>query len=335
MKPPAPTRVTTRLWPALTILLLVAAGCAKVTEPGGSSPTGRTKTVQALKLDVLSAVGRHLTYCDPDEFPVAHGTPLENARARLPMIRADRPAFVAILAHEGFSGTARFTPDQLITINRDYKQMQAIDLTPAGEGYTFGVLVPQSGSDVGTWRLSGTMNRSGSVTIARRQVARLPICPICLVAGVRIATPEGQIPVQDIRIGMRVWTTDRHGGIISSVALETGHMEAPLGHEVVRLTLANGRTVVASPGHPTADGRVVGDLDPGDEYEGTIVARVALLPYAGETWDLLPSGPTGNYFANGILLGSTLARSVTAFAAGSAARSDRQRLGSHRIPEAR
>jgi hypothetical protein len=33
-----------------------------------------------------------------------------------------------------------------------------------------------------------------------------------------------------------------------------------------------------------------------------------LIPYTnGSTYDLLPSGPTGTYFADGILLRSTLA----------------------------
>jgi hypothetical protein len=84
-------------------------------------------------------------------------------------------------------------------------------------------------------------------------------------------------------------------------------MVAPAGHEVVRLALADGRVVVVSPGHPTADGRTVGRLRTGDRYDGSVVASATLLPYAGaRTYDLLPSGPTGTYFADGILLGSTL-----------------------------
>jgi hypothetical protein len=109
-----------------------------------------------------------------------------------------------------------------------------------------------------------------------------------------------------MRVGMPIWTTDLRGQRITGVVLETGHMQAPLGHEVVRLSLADGRTLTVSPGHPTADGRTVGVLRPGDRYDGTLVARATLIPYAGVTWDLLPSGPTGTYFVNGVLLGSTL-----------------------------
>jgi hypothetical protein len=154
-------------------------------------------------------------------------------------------------------------------------------------------------------RLSGTVSLSGSVSIERSEAEIPPYCPICLAAGVSIATPNGEILVEDLRVGMRVWTTDLRGRPIAGVVLETGHMEAPLGHEVVHLSLADGRTVVASPGHPTADGRTVGDLQPGDRYDGSVVATATLVPYVGATWDLLPSGP-GTYFANGVLLGSTL-----------------------------
>ncbi len=30
------------------------------------------------------------------------------------------------------------------------------------------------------------------------------------------------------------------------------------------------------------------------------------MPYLGDTWDLLPLSSTGEYWANGVLLGSTL-----------------------------
>jgi hypothetical protein len=184
--------------------------------------------------------------------------------------------------------------------------MQAIDLKAADGGYRFTVLTPTPGSGTGITRLSGTVSGSGSVTIETRQAGQEPNCPICLAAGVVIATPTGEVPVQDVRVGMRVWTTDLHGRRIIGVVLETGHMQAPLGHEVVRLALADGRTVMVSPRHPTADGRTVGELQPGAPYDGSTVVSTSLVAYAGRTWDLLPSGPTGTYFANGVLLGSTL-----------------------------
>ena len=59
---------------------------------------------------------------------------------------------------------------------------------------------------------------------------------------------------------------------------------------------------------PATPWETVGELQAGDRYDDSVVVSVTLLPYAGATWDLLPSGPTGTYFANGVLLGSTLTR---------------------------
>src|SRR5229473_1907454 len=67
------------------------------------TPTGSVRSLPALQLAVLVAVGGHLDYCDPDLYPVGRGTPLENAQARFPTIEADRAAFQAILQHEHLS----------------------------------------------------------------------------------------------------------------------------------------------------------------------------------------------------------------------------------------
>lgn len=293
--------------PVLLALMLTATACAQANAPAGSpTPTDSPLSLADLKLTVLEAAGGRLAYCDPDEYPIPHGSPLQNAEARLAEIRADTPAFEAILRHENLSTEQRFTAEELIRISDDYKQMQAIELTPAGDGYRFSVLTPQGGSNVGATLLSGTVSRSGSVSIERREPEGWPNCPICLAAGIRIATPNGEIRVQDLRAGMQVWTSDLSGRRVAGVVLETGHMEAPAGHEVLRLALADGRAVTASPGHPTADGRALGDLEAGDSYDGSFVVTVTLIPYRGATWDLLPSGPSGTYFANGVPLGSTL-----------------------------
>jgi hypothetical protein len=304
IEPGAPNRLRAGPWPLVLVLLLVATACAKASTPAGSpQPVGHPLPLPALKLAVLDAVGGRLVFCDPDEFPIARGSTLENAMARFPTIKADRAAFDAILEYEHLSAGQQFTPDELIAISDDYKQMQAIELTPTATGYGFSVV---AGTDAGIRRMSGTVSPSGSVTIERREKGHRPSCPICLATGVLIATPNGPIGVQDLRVGMPVWTTDVRGRRIAGVVLEVGHTAAPIGHEVVRLTLADGRMVPVSPGHSTADRRLIRDLRAGDPYDGSTVASVVLVPYAGTTWDLLPSGPTGTYFANGVLLGNTL-----------------------------
>src|SRR5207244_4053901 len=137
--------------------------------------------------------------------------------------------------------------------------------------FRFAVSVPKAGSSTGVDDLAGTVSRSGRVTIDSTSPGTRPPCPICLAAGSLIDTPNGPVPVQDVRVGMTVWSTDLRGRRIPATVLETGHMAAPLGHEVVRLTLADGRTVTVSPGHPTADARPVGRLRAGDRLDGSVV----------------------------------------------------------------
>jgi hypothetical protein len=78
---------------------------------------------------------------------------------------------------------------------------------------------------------------------------------------------------------------------------------------MVHLVLRDGRELLVSPGHKTADGRALGSLKQGDEVDGSTVTRWQLVPYAGErTYDILPAGATGHYWANGILLSTTLSQ---------------------------
>ena len=101
---------------------------------------------------------------------------------------------------------------------------------------------------------------------------------------------------------------DSAGERFVATVLRVGRTPVPATHEVVRLILADGRVVRASPRHPLPDGRLLGDLRAGDDVDGALVTSAGLEPYdGGFTFDLLPSGPTGIYIADGVPLGSTLA----------------------------
>lgn len=295
----------------LLAALLFLAACGGSPEVGGPSPTstpGPTKSVPALKLAVLAAVGGRIDYCDPDEYPVPHGAPAENARARFDLIKRDRVAFAAILEYEGLSPDQEYTEDELIAISDDYKQMQAIELQPSGDGYRFSVLVPKTGTQSGNETVGGSVDLSGMVEVEDRTPGKPLNCPICLAEGTRIATPIGDVAVEDLAVGMPIWTVDLKGRRVPGVVTRSGRTLAPRGHRVVRILLADGRSVVASPAHPTADGRLIGDLRPGDRLDGSEVLSAVLVAYRGAmTFDVLASGPTGAYFAGGVLLWSTLA----------------------------
>jgi hypothetical protein len=289
---------------AAVAVAVALGGCGSAAP--AAAPTGSPKPIPVLQLAVLDAVGGRLSYCDPDQYPVA-SDPLQSAEERLPTIQGDTAAYAVILRHEHLSPGDDLTNAQVIAVSDLYKQMKAIDLVPEGDAYRFDFLVPKASSPTGNERVTGTVSKDGTVAIERRGPGERLACPICLAEGVAIATPTGPVAVQDVWVGMWVWSTDRQGRRIVAVVRRVGHMEAPIGHEVVRLALADGRVLVASPGHPTADGRTVGDLRSGDRLDGSRVVSADLLPYGGSwTYDLLPSGPTGTYVADGILLDSTL-----------------------------
>lgn len=132
--------------------------------------------------------------------------------------------------------------------------------------------------------------------------------PSCLPPGTTIDTPSGPVPLRELEPGDLVWTlaADRQTPVPVPI-LRIASKRAPARHQVASLALSDGRHVRASPGHPTADGTPLGDLRPGDWLDGARIESAALVGY-GEprTWDLLPAGPTGAYWADGVLLGSTL-----------------------------
>jgi hypothetical protein len=136
---------------------------------------------------------------------------------------------------------------------------------------------------------------------------RPQLCPICLAENTLINTLFGQIPVQNIKIGMPIWTLNKAGDRVFGFVIKISKVPAPPSHQMVQLVLDDGRELFVSPGHPTIDGRRVGDLSPGDIYDGAFVKSAKLVFYnQSVTYDVLPSGETGFYWANGILLGSTL-----------------------------
>jgi hypothetical protein len=245
-------------------------------------------------------------YCDPDMYPVARANEADLAAERFATIQADRETFAAIVNYLKLDGVTTFSAEQKLVIYQLYKRMTAVTLQPEGGAYAFNIrLRPASGGTQGT-ALTGTISAQGAITEMSRQ-ATVTSCPICLVRGTLIDTPDGQIAVEDMRAGMRVWTAGANGEQLAAIVMRAEHVAVPATHTVLRVTLDDGRTVTASPGHPTADGRVLADLHAGDLLDGARVASIESMAYGGgATFDVLPSGPTGTYWANGILLGSTL-----------------------------
>jgi len=267
------------------------------------SPAPGGLTQAQLKYRIVDQFGR-LLFCDPDYYPVARADEQALAHERLPEIQKDAPTFSAILAHLGITPAASYTKDQELAIYRDWKMLNALRLEQASGGFHFLAVfgTPQQAS-----RVDGTIDQRGNLTVASRTPSGQPPCPICLARGTRIATPSGDVAVEDLRVGDVVWTLDAAGVRVALPLTEIGSTPVPGSHRVVRLRLSDGRAVDVSPGHPTADGRKVGDFVGGDRYDGAVVVSAELIPYAGgATFDVLPAGATGTYWANGVLLGSTI-----------------------------
>lgn len=283
------------------MVVLVALACGSAVSP---APVGAPMTIDQLKFKVLDKVGAPV-YCDPDFYPVARlGGEESNAIADYPLIQANAEMYAAIVVHEHLPA-GDLTDAQKLTLYRAYKLLRALDLTSSGDGYTFQYRARSSGS---IQLVSGTVRIDGVVAITSQTQSGPPPCPICLAATTLIATTGGPIRVTDVTPGTVVWTESPAGLQVAAPVLEVGSTQVPAGHLMVHLMLADGRELLASPGHRTADGRPLGTLAVGDRLDGSTVRVWELLPYAGDrTYDILPAGPTGSYWANGILLSSTLA----------------------------
>jgi hypothetical protein len=131
--------------------------------------------------------------------------------------------------------------------------------------------------------------------------------PICLSGETRIGTPNGEVFVKNIHKGDIVWSVNKNGEKVSVPVRISAHTPAPTNHRVVHLILDDGRELFVSPGHSIADGRTLGSLRVGDIVSGGVVVKATLVAYdEAYTYDILPENTSGTYWANGILLQSTL-----------------------------
>jgi hypothetical protein len=283
----------------LAVLIVAACGSAPLI---GSAPP--PLPVDQLKFRVIDRAGPP-NYCDPDLYPIAReGGEQANAIADYSQIRANGELYIAIVEHEHLPG-GDLTDAQKLTVYRAYKLLRAMTLTLSGDHYTFKYRATVGDS---IQMVAGTATPDGVVTITSQTPSGPAPCPICLAAATVIATPSGAVRVTDVKPGMLVWTAAPDGSRVAAPVLEVGSTPVPAGHLMVHLILADGRELLVSPGHRTADGRPLGALAAGDPLDGSTVTVWELVPYAGDrTYDLLPAGPTASYWADGIALASTLA----------------------------
>jgi hypothetical protein len=145
----------------------------------------------------------------------------------------------------------------------------------------------------GIWRLEG---QSGPTRCSPG---------VCADPDTAIATPLGERRIADLVPGDLVYSVDHDA--VAVVALARISRTPVVHHSVMRIELANGRSFSISAGHPTADGRTLGDLVAGAVVDNQIVQSASVVAYEHPyTYDILPASNTGTYFAAGLLVGSTL-----------------------------
>lgn len=284
-------------------IALVAVACGSAGMGGG---VGSPLTTDQLKYKVMDAVGVPI-FCDPDFNPIVReGGEEANADTYYPQIRADAELYDAIIDHEHLP-SGDLDEAQKLALYRAFKRLRALVVTKNGDAYTFEIRVQAQGLKPSIELVDGSVRADGVVTVTSRTPSGMPPCPICLAAATLIATPHGDVRVTDVTPAMLVWTATADGMRVAAPVAEVGSMAVPPGHVMVHLRLADGRELLASPGHRTADGRPLASLAVGDELDGSMVTLWELIPYEGaRTYDLLPAGATGSYWADGIPLSSTL-----------------------------
>lgn len=283
------------LLPLIVVLVILPFGC-------GRQPPPAEYSLPELKYLLLASFD-DVFWCDPDLYPIGRpGQEEQNALEQFPVISANEAEFSAILKHLGLPTKSEYTDEEKLLIYREHKKLTyQVEMTPSGGVYQFTLRVREGQGE----RIEGTVTPSGDIKVSKREPS-FNTCPICLAEGTVIDTPGGPVPVEQLHEGMAVWTIDDSGNRATGFVVKTVVTPVPSSFQVVRVTLSDGRAVTASSGHPTDEERVLGDYRVGDTLDGAVVTAVQHLDYEGVTYDLLPSGGTGLYWANGVLLRSTV-----------------------------
>ncbi len=258
------------------------------------------RTSADLKFSVIDRVGEPLV-CTGWGMP----NPRFNPYGEYPRIVADVPTYLAILRREHLPPTP-LASYQIVVVYQDWLKLSAVRLDWRGGYYDF-EMFPGTGPSAGL-----RTEKVGKVDLFGRVAdvhdgSGLGACPICLIGNSPIATPTGAVAVSRITVGMHVWSAAPDGRRVDAVVVATrSRLDAP-GSELVHIALADGREITASPAHRLGDGRPLGTLKRGDQIDGVPITSVkAVEDSLGRTYDLLPSGETGTYWVDGILVQSTL-----------------------------
>jgi hypothetical protein len=262
------------------------------------------RSLADLKYSVIDEVGAPLV-CTGWGMPNAGFNPY----GEYAHIVSDAPTYSAIIRRQHIPPIP-LTNDQVVGVYRDWLKLNAVRLQRKGIAYDFDMFPGPMPSAALRNEVVGKVDLSGHVYDVHQGPA-MGGCPICLEADSLISTPNGPVAVSKIEVGARVWSASPDGQpIVAFVVVRTSRLAAP-GSELIHLVLADGRQLTASAPHKIADGRSLGSLRVGDQINGVAISATEVVGVAfGRTYDLLPSGETGEYWADGILMRSTLSDGI-------------------------
>ena len=276
-------------------------------EPATPLPTlaSASLTPTQLKYRILDQY-TDFFFCDPDYYPVARADEGVLALERFPELQNNQEEFQAILAHLNLTGLSAFSDEQKLLIYREHKRLAALHFELLDGKYQFQFMTGGEGQS--GFNITGMIDGSGRITV-QQKTPGFATCPICLAAHTRIDTPDGPVFVEDIRAGDQVWTVGEAGERVAEPVLKVRSVPVSAGHILLHVVLDDGRELWASPGHPTASGEPLASLQAGEMLDGARIRSIEQVSYDGPaTYDLLPAGPSGLYWADGILMGSTMGK---------------------------
>lgn len=245
----------------------------------------------------------NFAYCDPDLYPVARDDEQAAADQWWAGVDHGSPEVMSILDHHEY--VVPLTRAQRLGAYRDHKKLTVIVMRRLSGGYDFELSIGPPGGEPDQ-TIAGVITAAGRIDERSRR-PRPGGCPICLEAATRIATPEGEVPVADLRQGDLVWTLDLGGHRIAAPIELVARRATPGPHLMLRLVLSDGRILIAAGAHPGLHGEYLRQVRTGQRYDGAAVSSVGWIrSTAPATFDILPAGPTGRYWANAVLVGSTL-----------------------------
>lgn len=129
----------------------------------------------------------------------------------------------------------------------------------------------------------------------------------CLPAATLISTSLGAHAVSELKVNDLVWSYNSNNEKILVPIKKMNIQAIPKGYQMIELLLSDGRKLTVSPLHPDRYGCPLDELQAGDFFnESKVISKSIVVYNKPYTYDLLPDSETRLYFANDILVGSTL-----------------------------